>query len=122
MSEETQAPLGTDNANSIQANTTDTMNEPIADLAITMPRLIALATANKPTIPDRYKGKPRDMVCRRRVSKGVTGAGMSYDPATKGLIVVYDMDDKGSGRGHKCIPVDGLYSLKMNGQKYMVEG
>jgi hypothetical protein len=54
--------LGTDNANSIQANTTDTTNEPIADLAITMPRLIALATANKPTIPDRYKGKPRDMV------------------------------------------------------------
>lgn len=37
-------------------------NEPVIDLAITMPRLIALATAKTPTIPDRYIGKPRDMV------------------------------------------------------------
>ena len=37
-------------------------NEPVADLAITMPRLIALATASQPTIPERYVGKPRDMV------------------------------------------------------------
>jgi hypothetical protein len=34
----------------------------VADLAITMPRLIALATAAQPTIPERYVGKPRDMV------------------------------------------------------------
>ena len=37
-------------------------HEPVAELAITMPRLIALATADQPTIPQRYVGKPRDMV------------------------------------------------------------
>ena len=37
-------------------------NEPVAELAITMPRLIALANAAQPTIPERYVGKPRDMV------------------------------------------------------------
>lgn len=34
--------------------------EPIVDLAITMPRLIALSKT--PTVPDRYFGKPGDMV------------------------------------------------------------
>ena len=35
-------------------------------------------------------GTIRHMVCRRNVRKGVTGKGMKFDPAEKGLIPVFD--------------------------------
>lgn len=63
----------------------------------------------------RTTGEKRTMSVRRNVTKGVTGAGMSYDPASKGLVVVYDMDGK-----HKTIPVDGLFHLKMDKVTYDV--
>lgn len=38
----------------------------------------------------RTTGEMRDLVGRFGVTKGVTGKGMSYDPADKGLMTVYD--------------------------------
>ena len=39
-------------------------------------------------------GSERTMVARTGVHMGVNGTGMSYDPESKGLIAVYDMQKK----------------------------
>lgn len=36
-------------------------------------------------------GSERVMNCRTKVSKGVTGKGMSYDPSNLGYLVVFDL-------------------------------
>jgi len=64
----------------------------------------------------RTTGEVRDMVCRLGVRKGVTGKGMSYDPAEKGLITVYDMQKK----GFRMIPIEGIRVIKFAGQIYQV--
>lgn len=61
-------------------------------------------------------GSIRDMVCRRGVTKGVKGIGMSYDPAAYNLVTVYDMQAAASGdNGYRTIPLDRLKRLKMDG-------
>lgn len=43
------------------------------------------------TFIKRSDGTERKMICRTGVKKGVTGRGSSYDPETKGLLTVFDM-------------------------------
>jgi hypothetical protein len=57
-------------------------------------------------------GTVRVMNCRRGVKKGVTGAGMNYDPYEKNLLPVYDMQ-KG---GFRMININTITELKGNGQ------
>ena len=40
---------------------------------------------------DKKDGSERVMNCRTKVSKGVTGKGMSYNPKDLGYLVVYDL-------------------------------
>lgn len=62
----------------------------------------------------RTTGELRVMNCRRGVSKGVKGVGMSYDPAAKALLTVFDMQ-KGAFR---MINLEDLRALRLDGKKY----
>ena len=85
------------------------------------------------TFIKRSTGKKRSMSARTGVSKGVTGAGMRYDPKKHKLLIVSefvaDSERDESGRfvsnngkaAFKAIPVDGIERLKMNNVEYAVK-
>ena len=43
----------------------------------------------------RTTGESRNMVARLGVHKGVTGAGLRFDPTQRDLMVVYDVHNRG---------------------------
>lgn len=51
------------------------------------------------------------MIARTGVRKGVTGEGAAYDPESKGLLTVFDMEKK----GFRMIPCEGV--IKVTAQK-----
>ena len=53
-------------------------------------------------------GSERTMVARTGVHKGVNGTGMSYNPESKGLMPVYDMQKK----AWRMVNVTTMKSLK----------
>jgi hypothetical protein len=55
------------------------------------------------------------MVCRRKVTKGVKGVGMSYNPSDYNLIPVYDMS-----KGFRMINASTITELKIEGINYKV--
>ena len=57
-------------------------------------------------------GTLRTMNCRRGVSKGVSGKGMSFDPLSKGLLTVFDMQKK----SFRMINLNTLIEAKVNGK------
>jgi hypothetical protein len=61
---------------------------------------------------EKKDGTIRTINCRRAVKKGVKGVGMSFDPMSKGLLVVYDMHHK----GFRMINLDKLIEAKVNGK------
>ena len=61
---------------------------------------------------EKKDGTIRTINCRRDVKKGVKGVGMSFDPMSKGLLVVYDMHRK----GFRTINLDKLIEAKVNGK------
>lgn len=64
----------------------------------------------------KKNGQMREMRARRGVSKGVTGNGLRYDPATKGLLTVYDMQ---IGQ-HRQINLETLVSFNIGGETFIV--
>jgi hypothetical protein len=66
----------------------------------------------------RTDGTVRRMTCRRGVTKGVTGSGMSYDPTSKGLLCVYDLQEK----DFRHISLDRLIGLRMGGETFEWDG
>jgi hypothetical protein len=81
----------------------------------------------------RTTGELRKMNCRKGVKKGVNGRGRNFDPASKGLIGVYDMQIasrvatlQAAGMpvkddGHRFISVEGIRSMTVGGQRYEVK-
>lgn len=61
-------------------------------------------------------GTFRKMVCRRGVRKGVRGVGMNYDPASKGLICVYDMENK----GFRMVNAKTLVQFIIHGRLFLI--
>lgn len=59
----------------------------------------------------RTNGERRKMVCRK-----VSGDGLSYDPADRGLLCVKDV----GLRQYRMVNLDGLISLKVDGQVFEV--
>jgi hypothetical protein len=51
------------------------------------------------------------------VKKGVTGAGLPYDPASKGLITVFDVQKN----AFRMIAVEGIREFKFQGTTYKVD-
>ena len=61
---------------------------------------------------EKKDGTIRTINCRRNVSKGVKGVGHSFDPMSKGLLSVYDMQSK----GFRFINLETLVEAKVNGE------
>lgn len=59
-------------------------------------------------------GSLRKMVARLGVTKGVTGEGMKYDPISKGLLPVYDVQKQ----AYRMININTIQSLKVKGKKW----
>jgi len=84
------------------------------------------------TFSKRSTGEDRSMTARVGVSKGVTGAGMKYDPKKHKLLIVSEFvsvserDKRGQfvsndGKAQfRAIPVDGIKRLKIGGTEYTV--
>ena len=60
---------------------------------------------------EKKDGTIRTINCRRNVSKGVKGVGYSFDPMSRGLLSVYDMQSK----GFRFINLETLIEAKVNG-------
>mgnify|MGYP003631937911 CR=1 FL=1 len=60
---------------------------------------------------EKKDGTLRTINCRRAVKKGVKGIGMSFDPMSKGLMVVYDMHKQ----KFRMINLNKLIEAKANG-------
>jgi len=58
-------------------------------------------------------GTERRINARRGVSKGVKGQGMSFDPASKGLLVVFDMQKL----AYRMINLFTLKQININGKQ-----
>ena len=58
-------------------------------------------------------GTERRMNARRGVSKGITGQGMSFDPMSKGLLVVFDMQKL----AYRMINLFTLKQVNINGKQ-----
>lgn len=61
---------------------------------------------------EKKDGTIRTINCRRNVSKGVKGVGYGFDPMSKGLLSVYDMQSK----GFRFINLETLVEAKVNGE------
>lgn len=66
----------------------------------------------------RTDGSHRVMNCRRGVSKGVTGAGLAFDPGPKALLPVFDLQ----ADGYRFVSLDSLIALRLNGKRYVWNG
>lgn len=65
----------------------------------------------------RTTGELRHMVCRLGVTKGVTGKGMSYDPADRGLMTVFDFQKQ----AYRMIALEGLKAVRIAHKTYRVK-
>jgi hypothetical protein len=63
----------------------------------------------------RSDGELREMVCRLGATKGVKGTGGSYDPASKGLLTVFDVQKD----GWRSIPLDAIQQVRIRGKVYL---
>ena len=64
----------------------------------------------------RTTGEVRHMSARRGVRKDVTGEGLKYNPESKQLLTVYDMNKQ----GHRMLNIETLYRLALNGTSYTI--
>lgn len=61
-------------------------------------------------------GTLRRMTARRKVTKGITGKGTSYQPLQRGLMTVYDMDNG----AFKMVNLLTVKKVSINRKKYVV--
>jgi hypothetical protein len=59
-------------------------------------------------------GTIRQMVARTEVQKGVNGTGMSYDPAPRGLMPIYDMQKD----GWRMVNLDTVREIAFQGETH----
>jgi len=64
----------------------------------------------------RTTGEIRHMSARRGVRKEVNGQGLKYDPESKKLLTVYDMNKQ----GHRMLNIETLYRLSLKGIDYTI--
>ena len=62
-------------------------------------------------------GEKRKIVCRRGVSKHVTGKGLKFNPESRELIGVYDMHKK----AYRFINIKTLEKIKIDGEEYFIK-
>lgn len=79
------------------------------------------------TFIKRGDGSPRQMTCRRRVTKHLKGGPPAYDPNDHALIWVWETTASarkaGSSRGgYKSVPISGIILFESGGIRYYVRG
>jgi len=71
----------------------------------------------------------RTMTARTGVRKHTRGGSLAFDPASRGLIGVFELGNNqdpktgqftGHTEGYKFIPIDGILQLKIGGKQYDV--
>ena len=62
-------------------------------------------------------GEKRKMICRRGVSKYVTGKGLGFNPGSRDLVGVFDMQK----RAYRFISLNTLEKIKVNGTEYEIK-
>lgn len=69
------------------------------------------------TFVKRTDGSVRTLVGRKGVMKGVTGVGLSYDPRSKGLLPLFDVQKD----QFRMINLETVLSIRMDGCSYEVK-
>ena len=64
----------------------------------------------------RGNQRTRRMTARLGVTKGVKGTGMSYDPAAKGLLPVFDAQN-----GRRMIDLNTVLQAQVKGVRYLFD-
>jgi hypothetical protein len=64
----------------------------------------------------RSTGVDRLMVCRKGVKKHLNGGELKYNPSSRNLISVFDLQ----ANGYRSISVEGIKKVKANGKEYVV--
>ena len=87
-------------------------------MAISRERFDKIAGDGKIASVDFIKkdGSLRKMVFRTKVTKGVTGEGMKYNPSDYGLRAVYDMQK----RDFRMINLETVISIRAKGELHVV--
>ena len=62
-------------------------------------------------------GEKRKIVCRRGVSKYVTGKGLGFNPASRDLVGVFDMQKK----AYRFINANTLEQITVQGKTYTIK-
>jgi hypothetical protein len=70
-------------------------------------QLIANGKIASVTFVKRSDGTERKMLCRTGVRKGLTGRGPNYDPESKNLLTVFDMEKK----AYRTIPAENVVEI-----------
>ena len=72
----------------------------------------------------KKNGETRTGALRLKVRKGVTGVGLSYDPAAHGLLCAFDMNKTNRKTGEQgaflMLNLSGLQSIRIAGTPYNV--
>jgi hypothetical protein len=89
---------------------------------VTLQRAVKLLRATNGTVfratfVKRTDGTVRNLVGRLDVTKGITGAGMKYDPFDRGLMTVYDFQKK----GFRMVNLESLTEICVKGHTYAVK-
>jgi hypothetical protein len=71
-------------------------------------RLVANGKIFSVVFVKRTDGTERKMICRTGVRKGVTGRGSTYDPESKNLLTVFDMEKE----AFRTIPAEGVVEVR----------
>ena len=66
-------------------------------------------------------GSERSMTCRTGVSAYVTGEGLKYDPRSRGLLPVFDMQIRQGAKSYRMVNLNSVIGLKINGQEFQVK-
>jgi len=62
----------------------------------------------------KQDGSIREMVARTGVGRYITGKGLRFDPKSKGLIVVFDVEQ----RGYRIIRLENILSFRCGNLVY----
>ncbi len=66
---------------------------------------------------EKKDGSMREMVCRRGVSKYITGKGLRYDPKAKKLLIVFELSIK----QYRSFKLERLVSFNISGETFIVD-
>lgn len=68
------------------------------------------------TFVKRTNGEVRTITGRKGVTKGITGRGLCFDPQSKGLVGIFDVQKD----QFRFINLETIISIRLDGEQYQV--